>query len=147
MSINDEKAVAVDGVNYVVRRMTPFVGSAIWQRLSYACIKLSEDRKSQQQPDETELADELMPDQRIRLICGMAFLKFSFADTEEVQRECMKVISRVDSQSGVPMPVMNTDGRWTPGYGLENDPALVTKLTVEALAYNLVGFLAKSERH
>jgi hypothetical protein len=92
-----------------------------------------------------EAAPQATPEQRLRGMCGIAFMHLSFADTEFMQTAAMKVISRVEVLAGVatPMPVMDDSGR----YAIEdvaNDPFLVTRLTVEALVFSLAPFLAES---
>ena len=140
--------VTVNGQRWLIRRMTPTTGSYIWQRLMASMFKaqmeagVAEDTVPEpSKPDEPKLT----PEQRLRGMCGIAFMHLSFADTEFMQTAAMKVISRVENLAGMdtPMPVMDSDGR----YAIEDvasDPFLVTRLTVEALVFSLAPFLVES---
>ena len=142
--------VTVQGQQWLIRRMTPTTGSYLWQRLMAAMFKAQLDLG--QQATEAAEAEEAKstdpkptPEQRLRGMCGIAFMHLSFADTEFMQTAAMKVISRVETLAGVtaPMPVMDDSGR----YAIEDvasDPFLVTRLTVEALVFSLAPFLAES---
>ena len=142
--------VTVQGQRYQVRRMTPTTGSYIWQRLMASMFKaqMEAGAVAEEAPDvkATEAAAEKpTPEQRLRGICGIAFMHLSFADTEFMQTAAMKVISRVENLAGTdtPMPVMDDSGR----YSIEDvasDPFLVTRLTVEALVFSLAPFLVES---
>ena len=142
--------VTVQGQQWLLRRMTPTTGSYIWQRLMAAMFKAQLDLG--QQATEAAEAEEVKdtepkptPEQRLRGMCGIAFMHLSFTDTEFMQTAAMKTISRVETMAGVtaPMPVMDSDGR----YAIEDvasDPFLVTRLTVEALVFSLAPFLVES---
>ncbi len=138
------KTIELDGSQYVIRRLTPFVGSYIWQRLVHAIALLQQEqpeRSEQKEPTEGA-GPKPAPEDRLRGVCALGFMKLTSAELREVQEESMKVLSR--TENGVPMPVMTQEGRWTPGQGLEDNPFLVTKLTVEVLVYNLIGFFAET---
>lgn len=138
------KTVEVEGVKYLVRRMTPFTGSCIWHRLMHAVLLLQQEQpeRATEAAAEPEPEPEVTPDVRLRALCGMAFMKMSFVELREVQQESMKVLSSYNT-ADLPIPVMTDTGQWTPGTeALQDNPFLVTKLTVEVLLYNLVGFLA-----
>ena len=142
--------VTVQGQQWLLRRMTPTTGSYIWQRLMAAMFKAQLDLG--QQATEAAEAEEVKdtepkptPEQRLRGMCGIAFMHLSFTDTEFMQTAAMKTISRVETMAGVtaPMPVMDDSGR----YAIEDvasDPFLVTRLTVEALVFSLAPFLVES---
>ena len=156
--------VTVQGQQWLLRRMTPTTGSYIWQRLMAAMFEAQlkmgqaatdaenaadaakdpETAKAEKEAAE-EAAKKIPPEQRLRGMCGIAFMHLSFSDTEFMQTAAMKVISRVETLAGVtaPMPVMDDSGR----YAIEdvaNDPFLVTRLTVEALVFSLAPFLVES---
>ena len=147
------KTFELGGVTYQFRRMTPAVGSYIWQRLMAASYKGLEGRekaiedavrqeaervKAQAEPPKKEL-----PEERLRELCGMTFMFLSFEDLEFIQKNAMRVTSKYepDEKGRALLPVMSDDGRWT-DQALADNPMLVTRLTVEALAYNLASFLA-----
>ena len=142
--------VTVNGQRWLVRRMTPTTGSYIWQRLMASMFKAQMEAGvvAEDAPDTAkaeEAAEQPTPEQRLRGMCGIAFMHLSFADTEFMQTAAMKVISRVETLAGVatPMPIMDDSGR----YAIEDvasDPFLVTRLTVEALVFSLAPFLAAS---
>ena len=143
--------VTVGGQRWLIRRMTPTTGSYIWQRLMAAMFKAQMEASAaatettEVDSKAVEAAEKATPEQRLRGMCGIAFMNLSFADTEFMQTAAMKVVSRVEELAGAdtPMPVMDDSGR----YAIEDvatDPFLVTRLTVEALVFNLAPFLAES---
>jgi hypothetical protein len=135
------KIVSVDGVNYQLRRMTPLVGGYIWQRLMAALYKAQEGRKQEPEPT-VEDASKPKPsaEERMRAMCGVAFLFLSFEDFQFVQKHCMQVLMREEPVAGF-LPVQMDDGRWA-SKEVEANPLLVTKLMVEALVFSLHPFLA-----
>jgi len=93
-----------------------------------------------------EAVAKATPEERLRTLCGIAFLQLSREDMGFAQRAAMLVTSHMETLAGQPeqpMPVMLTDGRWACPL-LEEDPMLVTRLTVEALVFSLLPFLAES---
>ena len=134
------KIVLLDEVNYQVRRMTPAVGSHIWQLLMKAVYKAQEGQKeevvSAPPPDAPKPSNE----ERLRGMCGVAFMFLSFDDFQFIQRNCMLKLSCEEAAVGY-LPVMADDGRWA-AKDLEDNPFLVTRLTVEVLVFNLSSFLA-----
>jgi hypothetical protein len=140
------KQFELNGETYQFRRMTPAVGSYIWQRLMAACYKAgAESTQSTTTEPEAPETDKLKPsaEERVRGLCGVAFMFFSFTDLEFVQKSAMKVTSKYepDEKGRALLPVMSDDGRWT-DQALAESPFLVTRLTVEVLCFNLASFLA-----
>jgi hypothetical protein len=124
--------------------MTPAVGSYIWQKLCSAIYRLQQrtaTTDAEEPKAEDPNAPKTPPDVKLRTICGLAFTELTFDELSFVQRSAMLVTSRLEGND-TPMPVMQDSGRWDSTCGLEDDPFLVTKLTVEALVFNLLGFLA-----
>lgn len=137
------KIVEVEGVRYVIRRMTPFDGSYIWHRLLHATLLLGQEQEqtvSRVAVEEPTEEPRLDPDQRVRALCGMAYMKLTASELREVQEKSMKVLSALN-EAQLPIPVMADSGQWTPGGALEDNAFLVTRLTTEVLAYNLAGFI------
>ena len=142
--------VSLGGERWEVRRLTPAVGSYIWQRLMAANVKAQSVNQDaiQATVDEAEekrlktLMDSVTPEQRLRGVCGIAFMYMTFEDIEFVQTAAMRVTSLIQNAGGVetPVPVMADDGRGLLPL-LAEDPALVSQLVVEALAFSLVSFL------
>ena len=138
---DETKSVTIDEANYQLRRMTPAVGSYIWQLLMKAVYKSQEGQKEDvTQP--APLPDAMKPsnEERLRGMCGVAFMFLGFDDFQFVQRNCMLKLSREEATAGY-LPVMADDGRWA-NKELEQNPFLVTRLMVEVLAFNLSSFLA-----
>jgi hypothetical protein len=135
------KTVEVDGINYQIRRMTPAVGSYIWQRLMAAVYKAREGRAEQLTAESIAEPETKKPssEDRLRGMCGVTFMFLSFDDFQFVQRNAMRVLSREETTAGF-LPVQADDGRWA-AKELEENPFLVTKLTVEVLVWNLASFL------
>jgi len=135
--------VPLSGHTYQIRRMLPDVGSYIWQKLMAGCFKAQQANAN----DDAVAQDEVPAAQppaadRLRILCGMAFMYLDFEAFAFVQNSCMKVTSRVEEAG--PIPVMSYDGRWSVP-DLEYNPFLVTKLMTEALVFNLSDFLSESE--
>ena len=141
--------VTVNGQRYQVRRMTPTTGSYIWQRLMASMFKAQMEAGvvAEETPDvkAAEAVEKATPEQRLRGMCGIAFMHLSFTDTEFMQTASMKVISRIENLAGndMPMPIMDDSGRYAID-DVASDPFLVTRLTVEALVFSLAPFLAES---
>jgi hypothetical protein len=137
------KTVEVDGTKYELRRMTPIMGSYFWQRLMHACYVAAQARAVQQETDTApEDAPKPLAEDRLRGLCAMAYMHMDMEDFERVQTACMKLISRLELNAGAEtfMPVMTDTGRWVAA-DLFDKPLTVTKLTTEALVFNLIGFL------
>jgi hypothetical protein len=141
--------VTVQNQRWQIRRMTPTTGSYIWQRLMAAMFKAQMEAGVTAETSATASVESTepkpTPEQRLRGMCGIAFMHLSFADTEFMQVASMKVISRIESLAGVdtPMPAMDDAGRYAID-DVASDPFLVTRLTVEALVFSLAPFLVES---
>lgn len=137
--------VELAGVSWQIRRMTPAVGSYIWQRLMAAMYKVQAAQPAQEQePKVEEPAAKTTVEEKLRLLCGISLMQFNFEDLEFTQKAAMRVVNRMEDLPGgaTPMPVMTDDGRYIPE--LADDPFMVTRLTVEALVFNLASFLSES---
>ena len=132
--------VPIDSVNYQVRRMTPAVGSYIWQRLMAAVYKASEGQKDEAPVEPAVETPQPSSADRLRAMCGVAFMYLGFDDFEFVQKNCLRVVSREEPDMGY-IPVVADDGRWV-AKDLEGNPFMITRLMVEVLTVNLVSFLA-----
>jgi hypothetical protein len=146
------KIVEVADQRWQIGRLTPLDGSYIWQRLMAASFRAQMEMVGAQQPegDQAIAAEAAMakatPEDRLRTLCGVAFMHMTYDDLALAQRKAMAVVARMEQLAGQPeqpMPVQASDGRWAVAE-LETDPFLVTRLTVEVLAYNLASFLAKT---
>lgn len=136
------KTVEVEGVRYVIRRMTPADGSYLWHRLLHATMLLQQEQQVDQteEPSSAPTEEAPPPEDRIRALCGLAFMKLTWEETREVQERSMKVLMRVSPETQLPLPVMADSGQWACPE-MEDSPALVTRMTVEVLVYNLAGFI------
>lgn len=141
--------VEVGDARYQVRRLAPDVGSYIWQRLQFGAYKgaMAVLRTGQEpgggQPEKS--AADVQPltiQDRLRALCGGAFMCMDYADFQFVQLACMKAITRLELNAGqeMPVPLVMEDGRWVL-QDVADDPALVTRLMVEAVVFNMVPFL------
>jgi len=131
--------VPVDGVNYQIRRMTPAVGSYIWQRLMAAVYKASEGRKDEVSAEPVAEVPQPSNADRLRAMCGVAFMYLDFDDFEFVQKNCMRTVSREEPGMGY-IPVVADSGQWA-AKDLETNPFTITRLMVEVLVVNLASFL------
>ncbi len=142
------KQFPLEDAQYEARRMTPAVAAYLWHRLQAGVLKVQSNFSSGAAEEPPTAEDEEVkrrlkdatPEERLRTVCGMAFLAWTAEDFDTAQKACMKVLSRYEN--GVPMPVMSDAGQWV-AKDLCEDPFLVTKLMVEVLVFNLVGFLSE----
>jgi hypothetical protein len=146
-----KKTVTLAGERWEIRRMTPAVGSYIWQRLMAATYRMQVKNVGASGPEPSieesvkmkELMEKAPPEQRIKTVCGVAFMELAFDELEFTQNAALRVISKLQTAGGavdVPMPITQEDGRGMLPE-LEASPSLVQQLTIEALAFNLVSFL------
>jgi hypothetical protein len=139
--------VTVNEQEYQLSKMTPAVGSYIWQLLMAACFKAQQVISVQTEAvQEAAIPDKTTPTERLRGLCGISFMQLDFDKYEFIQTNCMKVVARVEVLAGnapVPMPLMTYDGRWAVPEVADN-LMLVTRLMTEALVFNLSSFLAES---
>ena len=142
------KDVVVNGVQYRVRKMDVDTGTYIYMRMMRAVAETAEKRvqanlTAQEAP---EPDSELTPEQKAKLLCGMAFVYgIDFEDSKFIRRAAMQASSTVNQgpSNELVLPVMSSDGRWTPPAALSDDPASAQELTLEVLAFNLAPFFEK----
>jgi hypothetical protein len=65
--------------------------------------------------------------------------KLTKEDFKELQTDCLKVCSRLEGNSKIPMPIVTDDGRMAVE-DLNNDTMTVMFLTVQAIAFNMSSF-------
>jgi hypothetical protein len=146
-TIQRSKTIDLNGRRWELRKLSPIVGSFIWQRLMGACFKAQESiahDEIKMDSATAEAAAKATPEERLRTLCGIAFMHLSLDDFTFTQNSCMKAISRYEmmGESEQPIPIMTSDGSWA-AHELEDNPFLVTKLTVEALVFSLASFLSE----
>jgi hypothetical protein len=144
MSTVKMKEVEVGGQSYQLRKLLPTTGGFIWQKLMAGVYKVQATAgasATDDVPAPQPSLDKVTPEERLRALCGVAFMGLSFDDFTFIQIECMKMVSRVEGAA--PMPVMADNGRWAI-VEVQDDPFLVTRLTVEVLVFNLCPFLAEN---
>jgi hypothetical protein len=145
------KIVEVGGQRWHLRRMTPVDGSYCWQRLMAAMYRSAAQQPASAAPSEAdeqrvkEAIEKSTPEQRLRTTCGVGFMYLTRDELEFMQRVSLAVTSRLEVINGAetPMPAVADSGKFAVP-GLEDDPALVTALTTEALVFNLLPFLAEN---
>jgi len=156
MSTIKTKEVTAADHRYEIRRMTPVTGGYIWQRLMAACFKAQQQSAASgvAQAEETEEAKaeaaKVSAEDKLRSLCGVAFMQLSLEDFSYVQAACMKAISRFETKDGKDgaiaigfIPIMQDNGVWT-SPDVADSPFLITKLMVEAVVFNLASFLSES---
>lgn len=141
------KDIPVNGVQYRIRKMDVDTGTHIYMLTMRAVAEAAEKRAqtadAQEQPEPDK---ELTPEQKAKMLCGMAFIYgLSFEDSKFIRHAAMQAASTVEQSPGgeLVLPVMTSDGRWTPPAALSEDPASVQELTVEVLTFNLSPFFEK----
>jgi len=99
---------------------------------------------TKEQPS-TKPEEESSAEEKLRGLCGIAFMHLDFKDYEFIQTNSLKVISRVESvgAASTPLPIMTDSGQWAVPE-IADDLMLVTRLMVEAIVFNLSSFLAGS---
>jgi hypothetical protein len=137
--------VTVSDQEYQVRKMTAAVGSYIWQLLMAACFKAQQSMPDTKEQPSTKPEEESSAEEKLRGLCGIAFMHLDFKDYEFIQTNSLKVISRVESvgAASTPLPIMTDSGQWAVPE-IADDLMLVTRLMVEAIVFNLSSFLAGS---
>ncbi len=143
------KIVEVAGQRWQLRRMSPVDGSYCWQRLMAAMFRSASAQPQTAAPaDEAEelrmkeAIEKATPEDRLRTTCGVGFMHLTYDELKFMQRVTLAVVNRMEDINGVdtPMPAITDSGKFAVP-GMEDDPALVTQLTTEALVFNLLSFL------
>ena len=140
--------VNINGQDFQFHKMTPAIGSYIWQLLMAACFKASQTvggESNVSAPAEDSAIKVTPAAEKLRGLCGIAFMHLNFKDYEFIQENCIKVTARIDASAGVAaaMPLMTYDGRWA-AEDVADNLMLVTRLMVEALVHSLSSFLVES---
>jgi hypothetical protein len=142
--IEKSKIVTIGDNRYEIRRLAADKGSYMWHRLMSAMVKVRSSMTQELVDDPAatavavEQAQAMSPEQRMRGVCGIAFMQLSVEDFTYMQTTCMKVTSRFEND--MPMPIMTDAGRWVAD-DIAFDPMLVTSLMTEVLVFNLISFL------
>lgn len=144
--MNDRtKNVTIGAAEYQLRRVTPAVGGYLWHRLMWACNKAAQAARHDGDDSTDNPMTSASLEQRLRTICAIGFMQMDLADYEKAQAETLKATSRVDAATGLPMPLMASDGRWAAGTDdIQADPFVVTQIITESLVFNLAPYLAGS---
>lgn len=136
------KTVDIDGTRYQLRRMGPDVGSFILMKFMGAMAqRMSTAAPAAQEATEPDSAIATNED----IVRGIAVAGMSGAfDLEThslIQRECLMTVSRLEDKDGteLPMPIMNSSGAYAVPE-VKEDIALVLRLQMEALVFNLSSF-------
>ncbi len=138
--------VTIDGVRYQLRKMTPARAGYIWQRVIMAMFKAQDEVGGSASDADLKVVERRSPEERVKGMCALAFMYMDLADFEFTQSEAMQAVSRWESIGGeapVPMPVMKDARQWAIA-DIAADPQLVTRLTLEVVAFNCAGFLPGS---
>lgn len=144
------KTVELNGSRYELRKLTPEVGTSIWHRMTVALWKAqrkvgADSQEAKELTEEQKVAmDAVPPEDKLRDMCPLAFMGLDFEDHRFIQSSCMRAVSRYELNAGAEtlMPVMTDNGKWV-AEDIADNPFLVTKLTVEVVAYNLASFLSQ----
>lgn len=137
------------GTDYQFKKMTPLDAGYLWQKLVAASYRAAQQaaRGEAAPEEEAQPASEMPAEDRLRAICGVAFMNMTYDEYAFVQGRCIRSVSRMEQKPGVdgavPMPVMADSGLWAI-QEVADDPLLVTRLMVEAVVVNCAGFLAGS---
>ena len=145
------KDASINGTQYRVRKMDVDTGTYIYMRMMRAVADTAEKRaqSGKAQEEAVEPDKELTPEEKAKLLCGMAFVYgIDFEDSKFIRRAAMQAASTVGQgpNGELVLPVMSSDGRWTPPAALSEDPAAAQELTLEVLAFNLAPFFEKRSR-
>jgi len=104
-----------------------------------AVYKASEGRKDEVSAEPVAEVPQPSNADRLRAMCGVAFMYLDFDDFEFVQKNCMRTVSREEPGMGY-IPVVADSGQWA-AKDLETNPFTITRLMVEVLVVNLASFL------
>lgn len=140
MSLEKSRKFELDGTTYEVRRMTPVVGSYIWQVMMRAAVRASKDMGGGSVQGQEGALEQATAEEKTRGLATLALMNMDFREHEFVQNAVMRLMLR--HENGAPMPFMVDDSRWDSRIYEEigSNPALVTKLVIEGLVFNLSGF-------
>lgn len=137
------------GTDYQFKKMTPLDAGYLWQKLMAASYRAAQQAAARDEAASTDDIGTAEPpvEDRLRAICGVAFMNMTYDEYAFVQGRCIRSVSRMEQKPGVdgtvPMPVMADSGLWAI-QEVADDPLLVTRLMVEAVVVNCAGFLAGS---
>lgn len=137
--MNDFKLLRLSEEEYQLGKLPVDVGSFILLKLIGAGLNAG----SLAAPDEVpskEPERKPTPEQQVRAICFAAFLRgLSSGELSLIQASCLKVVSRRDGVDF--LPIMSDSGAWSYA-DLSHNVAVVMKLTIEVLVWNLSDFFS-----
>lgn len=137
----------IEGQRYQFKKMLPHVATHIYMHMLGAVL---EGRKNEVPQEETSEPKKMSAEDRVRALVSLAFMKCSLDDIEDFQRQAATVTTRLEvapnSGADMPMPIWS-NGRWVDSteVQLNDNPALVHRIVMEALVFSLSPFFAQSE--
>lgn len=143
------KNVIIDGRRYRIGKMPVMLGCHIRLRMMGALMadKMMADaaeRAAQNQPDSEETAVQMSDEDKARQLCVLALMRgVDYQELLFIQKNALKVVSRVEEgpTGDLPMPVMH-DGGQIAIAEISNNGALIERLMVESLVFNLAPFFS-----
>lgn len=151
------KVVELQGKRYQLRRLPPDVGSFIFMRMMNINLRLSQEEEERQasksQYAKTDTAPQKPKESPAKptgeaQVRALSFIVLSggipFEDFQFIQRSCLKVIGRIDTNQGVefPIPIMTDSGQWA-DMDVADDIGLTMNLTTEVLVHSFESFFDK----
>lgn len=143
MEHETNKAVTIQGRNYLVESMTPETACMIHSWLVFVALKLSDEQMNSQSPEgqqqEVPKNPQLKADGTVTMLWLMAPSVLSEANYRSVQKYALAVCKYIDEPTGAPVSVRMADGRWA-DVNLKTDPVAVGDLVTAALQFNIAPF-------
>lgn len=131
------KELDLDGKRYQLRKMTPLVGSWISNVLISSSISASSGSGSGESSEEfNKLSPQDKAEAAVNALWLVAASRLSEDNYTKIQRYCLLVCSQYIQGGGAAVPIFREDGK----FALEQEPAVVNRLILEALQFNIVPF-------
>lgn len=136
------KTFAAGGHTFQLGRFAPEDGSFILFKVLTAASAAAQEPahaehkpRHQQEPEKKPTGEDIA-----RVYAGAALASFDREMFRLVQRSALGTVALLIGES--PVPIRTHDGRFV--QEVDDDPALLMKLTTEALVFNITGFFDQS---
>lgn len=142
------KEVPIDGQRYQLSKLDAFDGAMIHWRMMGALLKQAAENAANgsAQEEPPEAVKKGTDEDQAKMLCTTAFmLGLSYEDAQFAQKKALQAVCRIENVSGSDhfIAILTPTGRFVPEE-IGNDPALVSRLTIESLAFSLAPFFSKS---
>lgn len=141
--IEKTKVVELSGRRYLLRRMSPEIGSYVLMQivggLTKALTSGGEPTTNESIGKSGGAAEKLRGEEFMRAVALPAFRGLDFDTHKFIQTKCVAACSRLEGDPEMPMPIVSDSGQWAIPE-IRDDMSLVMRLEVESLVFNLAPF-------